>query len=241
RAIQRWRWAFRRAARVFPSDRFAAREYGRYGLEAAVTWLPNALDTDIFRPPRDSQRAPWIVHASGFTAAKRFPDIVQAFADVCRTHPDAVLHVAGDGQDRPEMERLATKALGPQNVHFHGFLTKPKLAELLRRAAGFVLASDAETFGCVLMEAMACGCPVVTTRVGGIAAVVREGEGLFVDVGNVEQLAAGMRRVLDGTHGLDIGRIAWETGQRFSHAAVGRILHHEHALVSRGGGQTCAG
>jgi len=98
----------------------------------------------------------------------------------------------------------------------------------MRRACGFVFPSEAETFGCVLMEAMACGCPVLTTRVGGIPAVVREGEGLFVEVGNIDQIQEGMIRLLDGAYGLDTARISRETRERFSHQTVGRILHEEH-------------
>jgi glycosyltransferase involved in cell wall biosynthesis len=103
----------------------------------------------------------------------------------------------------------------------------------MRQSKGFVLASEAETFGCVLMEAMACGCPVLTTRVGGIPAVVREGDGLFADVGNIEQIAAGMGRLLDGAHDLQLERISRETLERFGQATVGRMLHNLHALATQ--------
>jgi glycosyltransferase involved in cell wall biosynthesis len=189
--------------------------------------LPNALDTDVFHPSEQT-REPWLLHASGFTAAKRFPDIVKAFGQVRSQRPNAVLQVVGDGAQRAAMEALAIRELPPRSYRFHGFLSKERLANLMRRSCGFVFASDAETFGCVLMEAMACGCPVLTTRVGGIPAVVRNGEGLFVEVGAIDQLATGMQRLLDGTHGLDLKRISHETQERFSHQTVGRLLHYEH-------------
>jgi glycosyltransferase involved in cell wall biosynthesis len=132
------------------------------------------------------------------------------------------------------METMAARELPSNSFHFHGWLSKPELADLMRRASGFVLTSDAETFGCVLIEAMACGCPVLTTRIGGIPAVVREGEGLFVEVGNIGHIAQGMLTLLDGTHGLDLPRISVETRQRFSHEVVGRILHAEHLRAARG-------
>lgn len=227
-AARRFAWAFRRAARVLPANKFAANDYEPYGLQASTTWLPNALDTEVFRPPPGRAREPWLLHASGFTAAKRFPDIVHAFARVWRKRPSAVLHVVGDGPNRPQMEALAARQLPRQSFRFHGVLSKPQLAELMQRSSGFVLVSDAETFGCVLMEAMACGCPVLTTRIGGIPAVVREGEGLFVEVGNIDKIAEGMHRLLDGAHGLDLERISRDTRERFSHETVGRLLHEEH-------------
>jgi len=232
-AARRFQWAFSHATRVLPTNKFAVSDYEQYGIRAPITWLPNALDTDVFWPPHDHSRDPWLLHASGFTAAKRFPDIVRAFARVLPRRPDAVLHVVGDGSNRAQMEALAAHQLPRQSFRFYGMLSKPRLAELMRRASGFVLPSEAETFGCVLMEAMACGCPVLTTRIGGIPAVVREGEGLFVEVGDVDQITEGMIRLLDGTHGLDMARISRETPQRFSREAVGRILHAEHLRAAR--------
>lgn len=227
-AIRRFTWAFSRAARVLPANKFAATDYEAYGLHPSVRWLPNALDTEVFYPPATSAREPWLLHASGLTPEKRFPDIVQAFVHVRNMRPDAVLQVVGDGKKRAEMETLAARSLPPDSVRFHGYLSKPELAELMRRACGFLLPSDVETFGCVLMEAMACGCPVLTTRVGGIPAVVREGEGIFVGARNVPSIVDGMLKLLNSTHGLDLSRISRDTRERFSHQAVGRILHDEH-------------
>lgn len=227
-AIQRFTWAFSRAARVLPANKFAATDYEAYGLQPSVRWLPNALDTEIFYPSAASTREPWLLHASGLTPEKRFPDIVQAFVQAQKVRPDAVLQVVGDGKKRAEMEMLAARYLPPESVRFHGYLSKPELAALMRRASGFLLPSDVETFGCVLMEAMACGCPVLTTRVGGIPAVVREGEGILVEARNVPSIADGMLKLLNATHGLDLSRISRETRERFNHRAVGRILHDEH-------------
>jgi glycosyltransferase involved in cell wall biosynthesis len=105
----------------------------------------------------------------------------------------------------------------------------------MHRVCGLLLPSDAESFGCVLMEAMACECPVLTTRVGGIPAVVREGEGLFVEVGNIDQIAEAMQRLLNGTHGLDLHRISRKTRERFNLATVGRLLHEEHCRAAKAG------
>jgi glycosyltransferase involved in cell wall biosynthesis len=135
------------------------------------------------------------------------------------------------------MEALAEARLPRSSFRFHGVLSKPEIAALMRRSSGFILVSDAETFGCVLMEAMACGCPVLTTRVGGIPAVVRDGDGLFTEVGDINQVARGMQRLLDGTHGLELERISHETRTRFGHETVGGLLHKEHleAAMTRPG------
>jgi glycogen synthase len=238
-AIRRFKWAFSRAVRVMPANKFALRDYEKYGLQAPMTWLPNTVNTSLFRPPSEGGREPWLLHASGFTPQKRFPDIVRGFAQLLRKRPDAVLQVAGHGPNRADMEALASRELPRGSFHFHGFALKEELAELMRRSSGFILPSDAENLPCVLMEAMACACPVLTTRVGGITALVQDGQALFVDVGNTEQIAEAMCRLLDGTHGLDMIGISRDTRSRFSHVAVGQLLHEEHLKaaenLSRGG------
>jgi glycosyltransferase involved in cell wall biosynthesis len=80
----------------------------------------------------------------------------------------------------------------------------------------------------VLIKAIACGCPVLTTRVGGITALVGEKDGILVDVVNIDQIADGMYRLLDGTHSFDIDRKSNEGLAQYSHEAVGRILHVEY-------------
>jgi glycosyltransferase involved in cell wall biosynthesis len=126
------------------------------------------------------------------------------------------------------MESLATRTLPPGSFHFHGYLSKQKLSELMRQASGFVLPSEAENLPCVLVEALASACPVLTTRVGGITALVGEDQGLLVDVGNVGQITEGMLHLLDGTHGFDMERLSSEVQTNYSRAAVGRILHEEY-------------
>jgi glycosyltransferase involved in cell wall biosynthesis len=226
--LRRYRWAFFHAAKVMTANRFAAIDYEAYRIRASTAWLPNTLDTDVFYPSLGPTRQPSLLHVSSLVPVKRFCDILNAFAKVVCKHPRAFLHVVGGRKYREETERLATRVLPRGSFRFHGYLSREELADLMRSVRGLVVASEQETFSRVLMEAMACGLPVLTTRVGGIPAVVRDGDGLFVDVGDVDQISDGMTRLLEGAHGLDLARISRDTHERFSYAAVGRILHEEH-------------
>lgn len=220
----RYRWAFEHAAAVLPANQFAVDEYESHGIHAVVKWLPNTLDAAVFYPPSPSERESALLHVSSLDPVKRFPDIVRAFKQVVAQRPQAVLRVVGGRHHGAEMQALAARELPRGSYYFHGYLSKPEIAGLMRNACGFVFASESETFGCVLMEAMACACPVLTTRVGGIPAVVRDGEGLFFEVGKTDQLTNGMLRLIDGAHGLKTDHISQETRSRFSHQAIGRLL-----------------
>ena len=121
--------------------------------------------------------------------------------------------------------------LPKDSIVFHGFVDSQTLSQLMQKSSGFVFPSAYETFGCVLMEAMACGCPVLTTKVGGIPAVVRDGEGLFVKVGDIKAIANGMVKLIDDTHHIDMNKIGRDVRERFNHQAVGGILHDIHKEV----------
>lgn len=216
------------ATLVLCSNKEAGEDLLAYGIRAQTAWLPNSYDPGVFHRDPETHREASLIHVSGFSDQKRVPDILTAFRDVLCRHPGAVLHLAGDGKGKADAEKTASGMLPAGSFVFHGFLPKSELADLMRRCSGFVFPSSAETFGCVLMEAMACGCPVLTTRVGGIPAVVREGEGLVVQVGDTGAIADGMMRLLDGTHGLDTDAIARGIEERFSRPVVADILHDYH-------------
>lgn len=226
--FMQYQYAFKRVKRVLTSNLMAESDYEFYGLKAQVTWLPNTVDLSVFHTPRNEARESWLLHASNLRPVKRFKDVLRAFKLVQNVRPKAILQVAGDGPDRVICEQLAKKLLPLGSYRFHGQISKKMLANLMQRSMGFVLPSEFETFGCVLIEALACDCPVLTTNVGGIPAVVPKGNGLFVEVGNVNQIAEGMLRLLDRTNGIEMDRVGRETRERFSLEAIARLLHQIH-------------
>ncbi len=123
--------------------------------------------------------------------------LMKAFRQVQAEVPDARLTLVGDGDRREQFERVARRA-GP-SLRVLGRLSDDDLIDEYRRAAVTVLPSttDAESFGMVLAEANACGCPVVGSAVGGIPGFVRDGDnGLLARPGDATDLAKKVLRVL---------------------------------------------
>jgi glycosyltransferase involved in cell wall biosynthesis len=114
-------------------------------------------------------------------------------AGVLERFPDACLAVVGDGPQRGELElRFAGT-----DAHFVGYLKGVELAEAYASADAFVYASETETMGNVVLEAMACGCPVVAPRAGGIPSLVAEGRtALLYAPGDLEDAVRATRAVL---------------------------------------------
>ena len=211
---------------VLPAYYKAAMDYKYYNIDATVEWIPNTFDTNIFFPNKKQSSNRDLLHVSGFTDQKRVKDIIKAFSSSLRSHPETHFHFVGDGQNKDIMMDYAKTILPEHSYTFHGHLSKLSIANLMRECCGFVFPSEFETFGCVLMEAMACGCPVLTTKTGGIPSVVHENEGIFVDVGDVDAIASGINLMLDGKHNLALSEIAEHTKMRFSRKVVGKKLHN---------------
>lgn len=118
---------------------------------------------------------------------KGFDTLLSAFSRI--EDPDTRLMIFGDGPERSELQRQAA-SLGIDNrVHFPGFIKNP--FAYMRSADVFVLSSTYEGFGLVLIEALACGCPVVSTDCeSGPAEILNGGEyGLIVPVGDAMMLS----------------------------------------------------
>ena len=141
-------------------------------------------------------REPLIAFTGGYSEAKGAFDLVTAVAGLAPTHAALRLECAGDG-DRAAVGDEVRKLGIAERVALHGWLGPQERARLLARAAVFVLPSHAEGLPVSLLEAMAAGCPVIATAVGGIPDLIVDGvNGLLVPCGDPQALAMAMHRVL---------------------------------------------
>jgi glycosyltransferase involved in cell wall biosynthesis len=138
-----------------------------------------------------------IVFVGRLAAVKGALVLLEAFRAVCAAHPQATLTLIGDGPLRADLEaRAAALGLGDA-IAFTGYLSQQAVAERLADSDVFVLPSFAEGVPVVLMEAMASGLPVATTRIAGIPELVEHDvSGLLVLPGDADALAAALSRLL---------------------------------------------
>lgn len=129
-----------------------------------------------------------IVHVSNFRPVKRVEDVVKTFAKIAGKMP-AKLLLIGDGPEVGKVSKLINK-LGLNNrVLFLG--RQENLEELYSISDLMLLLSEKESFGLVLLEAMACGVPCIGTNVGGIPEVIEEGKtGFICELGDINDIAA---------------------------------------------------
>lgn len=188
--------------------------------------IPNFVDTDRFRPsasPRPADAPPLAIHVSNFRAVKRVPWLIDVFAQATEG-TDATLELIGDGPEEPAAQERARELGIADRVLFQGM--RDDLTEQLAQADAFCLTSSAESFGLSALEAMACGTPVVATRVGGVPEVVVDGvTGYLVGENDRDGFADRLRALL-----FDRAR-ARELGNAARADAVKRF--HRHVIVQQ--------
>ncbi len=167
-----------------------------------VEIVPNGVDHERFRPglPRlerydDGVRN--ILFVGRFDPRKGLPDLMRACAELAREGLAFRLILVGDGRLRGQVERLAGGALEGR-VHFEGRVGHEHLPRYYASADIFCSpARDGESFGLVLLEAMASGVPIVATDLAGYRTVLTPGnEGLMAPPRDPAALAAALRRLL---------------------------------------------
>jgi len=128
-----------------------------------------------------------IVHISNFRKVKRIEDVIHTFYNI-QQEIDAKLILIGDGPECSHIAELVESLGIEDHVLFLG--KQKRVEEILSIADLKLLMSQKESFGLVLLEAMACGVPCIGTNVGGIPEVIDHGEtGYLVDLGDTQAAA----------------------------------------------------
>jgi len=176
---------------TLPSAWLAAETAEHFGVAAErLEVITNFVDLERFQVKRDCaarrQLAPpgtaIITHASNFRPVKRVEEVVGAFA-ILRQRQPAVLLLVGDGPDLAKAEQQARHLGVRDDLRILG--QQERIEEVLQASDLFLLPSRAESFGLAALEAMACGCPVLGYRAGGLPEVVEDGvSGILCEEGS---------------------------------------------------------
>lgn len=195
---------------VITLTNFCLKELNEYGVKRDMVVVPGGVDTSMFRLIDCAEEIKsrydlskddnLILYAGRLVARKGVEDLLVALGRVCKEKKNTKLILVGRGGLKNHLQKIALRLGISNNIIFTGQIP---INELIRHYAGadvFVLPSYYEGQGLVLLESMACGTPVVATRVGGIPEVVTDGEnGLLVEPRKPEQLADAILKIINDT------------------------------------------
>ncbi|MYS42978.1 glycogen synthase, partial [Streptomyces sp. SID5998] len=197
---------------------------------ARVHVIHNGIDTALYRPDPGTDALtrigvdpdrPYVLFVGRITRQKGVPHLLRAVRGI---DPGVQVVLCAGAPDTPEIDREFRElyeelSRARRGVHWvPRMLPRPEVVQLLTHAAVFVCPSVYEPLGIVNLEAMACGTPVVASRVGGIPEVVEDGRtGVLVDTGDDvgDGFEAGLARALDEVLGdPESARRMGEAGRR---------------------------
>ncbi len=183
--------------------------------------LPNALPDRLPDLPPDDQRPRRVISIGRLDTDKNHADAIEAFLAATEDQPGWELTLVGEGRGRRALEELVERRGATDRVHFPG--ASDDVDSELREASVFISSSSFESFGLVLLEAMAAGLPLLAYAAPkGPRELLTDGEdALLVPVGDVEGLTEGLRLLLtDDRLRHQLGQGGRRTAERYRNNEV---------------------
>ncbi len=180
--------ALQGARRITSTSRVMAQQVRRLGVTRPIDVIPFGVDTKLFQPAPQPSATHRLVVGTVKTLQPKYGidtlirGFAAALADPAFASLDPVLRIAGTGYEKARYEALA-EAIGGGRVHFEGHVEHAQVPAMLQTFDIYVAVSreDSESFGVAIIEASACGVPVIVSNVGGLPEVVADGEsGLII-------------------------------------------------------------
>ena len=222
--ISDWQWGYLTQAANSSNFCFAVSQALASLLEKKLLnteWkiLPNLLDNQFSKSSSLFKKKYQFCAVARLHPNKGFDILLQAFSIVYKEKPEVKLILGGDGPERENLQKLAKILNIEEAVTFAGALPRENVRLLMAESACFVLSSYVETFGVVVIEALSQGTPVVATKCGGPESIIVSGDGILVEVADVNALAQAMKEVVENPELYDSDSIRQRCLERFSEKA----------------------
>jgi len=159
--------------------------------------VPNSVSDEFLTYPLSNKKNDKFefIHVSFMTENKRVDGIIRSFYEVQKKIPNVFLTLVGDGKCRKELETLTADLNISEHVHFTGMMARKDVVMKMNAADVFIMNSEHESFGVVLIEALALGKSVISTKSGGPDTIVTSDVGYLVDVDAPEKLTEFMIKI----------------------------------------------
>lgn len=205
-------YALKKASKVFAVSNSLKSTAVSLGIKSSkIEVISNGVDTEKFSPiPKDEVRQELglptrkkiVISVGGLVRRKGFHRVIRVLPEVIERHNDLLYVIVGgptvEGNIGPELRKQVKESNLDNHVHFTGPLPHDQVRKWLNAADLFCLATSNEGWANVFFEAMACGKPVVATRVGGNEEVIKSSDyGILIDLGDQEQLRDAIIQALE--------------------------------------------
>ncbi|SNX52921.1 glycosyltransferase [Thermoanaerobacterium sp. RBIITD] len=159
--------------------------------------IPNMVDTDFFtvKPKIIDDNFFSFLTICNLVPIKNVDILIKAFYKAFKDNKNVMLKIGGIGSEYEKLKKIVIENNIEDKVKFLGILTREKVKEEMQKSNVFVLASKYETFGVVLIEALATGTPVIATKCGGPNDIVKDGVGVLVKPNDINELIKALKYI----------------------------------------------
>ncbi|HYM79321.1 MAG TPA: glycosyltransferase [Candidatus Dormibacteraeota bacterium] len=173
----------------------------------------NGVDPEMFSPGEPSAGGPVVLSVGNLIPSKGHAVLIRAVATLSQEFPSLALEIVGDGPERGRLQALAQHLQVAERVRFLGRQSRRQVALTMRSCTVFALPSRYEGLGCVYLEAMSTGKPVIGCRGQGTAEIVQQGtNGFLVGPDNERELSLALHMLLsDQARRKNLGTSARQT------------------------------
>lgn len=194
--------------------------------EVAYQPIPNVADTHLFfyKKKNDADKNIFtFIHVSTMKFQKNPRGIIKAFSLFVKENSLSKLVMAGENFEA--VAAYATDLKIPaESIEFTGLLSYPEVAQKMKNSDACILFSRFENLPCVIIEALCCGLPVISTNVGGIAELINESNGLLIQSEDEDALLQSMKKIYASFENYNREKIAAEAIATYNYATIGNEI-----------------
>ncbi len=207
---------WRRAAKVIANSKMLRDLAYRSGKSKTIDVITNGIDVSFFKPLplQDNPKQKIVLGVGRLALIKGYHLLIDAIAKI--QNPDIVAWLVGDGIERENLKKQARELGVADRVFFLGIKTKKELLKIYNQSQIFCLPSFNEGMSNALLEAIACGLPVIATDVGGVAELI-DSNGVVIEKNNSSELAKAIEWILNDKQRYELMRqTSVATAQQYS-------------------------
>ena len=183
--------------------------------------IPNVVDTNHFyyKPQINKQKFEFI-HISSMNHNKNAEGILRAVKLLSEEEMNFIIVMIGS--INKNLISLAEQLSVKDFIVFKNEIPYSEVAQKMQSASAFILFSIAENLPCVILEALCCGLPIISSDVGGIWEVVNQSNGILVESGNEYELKEAMKKMITNYNYYNRKEIANQAAGKFNYSVIGK-------------------
>ena len=194
----------------------------------------NTFDTSIFFPITNKVKntKKKLLHISTLDEkAKNVFGLLRTIKKLSQKRNDFELHIINEYKSEPHIQLAMQLDLLDTCVFFHGPMASGDVAKMIQDADFFVLFSNYENLPVVLIESLACGIPVLATKVGGIEELISPDRGMLIEAGDEEQLLHALEQMIKHHESYDSSSMSKFASQNFAKDVIGRRIYEGYEMA----------